>query len=65
MAISTQEREISGFRECGSGLHIWPPELLFQKFIQGIVGRCFSSNHALKVWFRKYFSGVVGDALAR
>jgi hypothetical protein len=48
MAISTQEREISGFRECGSGLHIWPPELLFQKFIQGIVGRCFSSNHALK-----------------
>jgi hypothetical protein len=25
MEISTQEGRILGFRECGSGPHIWPP----------------------------------------
>jgi hypothetical protein len=48
MTIYEQVQETSRFRECESGLHIWPPEAplsgvsKFGDFIYGIVGSYFS-----------------------
>jgi hypothetical protein len=62
MTISMREQEISGFRECGSCLNIWPlgvHELVnfsssFRVLLKGIF-----SNHGLKYGLESIFWEVL------
>jgi hypothetical protein len=55
MKICMREGRISGFRECGSGPHIWPPGaplLGVGKFWELHLGYCwkgFLSDHSLNM----------------
>jgi hypothetical protein len=60
---------ISIWNEEFPGLHIWPPggpilELVnFESSFRLLLLECAFLYSHLKVWFRKYFSEVIGDAL--